>query len=223
MFAYKEESDQKVVLSAMTSLTPLPNYKRKKSSAIFIDLDETMLYSTSRLVEQKKPDYYYGDLVGYHRPGAVEFLRFCRAQFEYVIVFTAGAPAYAQAMVESLQKRSGVKFDFVFDRRACIEETENTGFLEYWQKFVKHLSSLRNILLPKDVAERIDWDDTLLIDDLAHNARENLKQTVIVPKYSRRTTENLEEDDWLPRLQKFLDSKPQGQKWSAVEKLFWFL
>ncbi len=196
---------------------------RKKSSAIVIDLDETILYSTTRLVGGQKPDYSYGDLIGYHRPGACDFLKFCRQRFEFVIVFTAGAPAYASAMIESLQKQSGITFDFVFDRRACVEETENTGFMQYWQKYVKHLSSLRTSMLPKQIAEQIDWDDTLLIDDLAHNARENLQQIVIIPKFSRRTTNSFEDDDWLQRLQRFIDAKPAGVRWAEIERTFWFL
>lgn len=196
---------------------------KKKSSAIVIDLDETLLYSTMRAVEKKKPDYQYGDLLGYHRPGATEFLRYCRAQFEFLIVFTAGAPNYASAMVESLQKRSGIRFDFVFDRRACVEETENTAFREYFNRYVKHLVALKNSMLPKEIAERIDWDDTLLIDDLAHNARENLQQALMIPKFSRRTTESLDSDDWLARLQRFIDAKPADVKWCNVERVFWFL
>lgn len=195
----------------------------RKGSAIVLDLDETLLYSTTRPVNGKSPDYQYGDLVGYHRPSALDFLRYCRAHFDHVIVFTAGAPNYAMAMIEALQQRSGVSFDYTFDRRACIEETENTGFLEYWNRYAKYLQTLRDRLLPEDVAKTIDWDDTLLLDDLAHNARENLRQAVLMPKFSRRTASPLDADDWLRRVQRFIDAKPDKVKWAQVDKTFWFL
>lgn len=195
----------------------------KLGSAIVLDLDETLLYSTTNEVDDRPPDYRYGELLGYHRPYAVEFLRFCRHRFEYLIVFTAGAPNYAAAMVQALEHKAKVRFDYVFDRQSCTEETENTGFLEYWSRYTKFLSLLREKLLPPEIAERIDWNDSLLLDDLANNARENLGQAMLMPKFSRRTVAPLAADDWLVRAHRFIESKPSGAKWSQVDRAFWFL
>lgn len=195
----------------------------KLGSAIVLDLDETLLYSTTREVDDQQPDYRYGELLGYHRPHVVEFLRFCRRRFDYLVVFTAGAPNYAAAMVQALEQKAKIRFDYVFDRQSCTEETENTGFLEYWSRYTKFLSAMREKLLPKEVAERIDWNDVLLLDDLANNARENLGQAMLMPKFSRRAVAPLSSDDWLERAKRFINAKPSGTKWSQVDRAFWFL
>lgn len=213
-------------MSSDATFTPTPaaiGCETKLGSAIVLDLDETLLYSTTHEVDDRAPDYRYGDLLGYHRPHVVEFLRFCRRRFDYLIVFTAGAPNYASAMVQTLERKAKVRFDHVFDRSACTEEAENTGFLEYWSRYTKFLAVLRETLLPKETADRIVWDDVLLLDDLANNARENLGQALLIPKFSRRTVAPLVSDDWLERAQRFIAAKPSGTKWSQIDRAFWFL
>jgi hypothetical protein len=199
---------------------------RRLGSAAFVDLDETLLYSTfvdnARKSSKKKSfdasrgsfDYYSDGIRGYHRPHARELLRFLSERFDHLYVFTAGTRAYADDMVRALFDET--KPDRVFDRSHAVQEMENTAFLEYWQKHTKLLDRLAT-----ELSADVDLNDSILIDDLANNARGNLAQAILVPKYQYAAS--FEGDDWLERLQRYLAAKPAGKSWSEIDKSVWFL
>lgn len=204
-------------------------------SAAFVDLDETLLFSCYYRgadrrrrddddkvcydSERGQSDYRFGDIAGYIRPHALDLLRFLHDRFDHLIVFTAGNKAYAAAMVDVLFENLDFRPRLVFDRTSCIEETENTAFMEYWRKYTKDLTTLNlgNC--------RVNLDDSILIDDLANNARLNPRQTLLIPKFSYDAS--FEEDDWLKRAKAYLETAKKGTNstklWANVDKSTWFL
>lgn len=197
---------------------------RRLGSAVFLDLDETLLYSTFVGAVAGKErynaargaaDYEFDGIVGYHRPHAHDLLRFLHARFDHLFIFTAGTRQYADGMVRLLFASLPFQPTRVFDRSHAVQESENTAFLEYWQKYTKMLVRLDD--LPADV----DLDDSILIDDVANNARNNLPQAILVPKY--QYSASFEGDDWLLRLERYLAAKPASKTWSEIDKSAWFL
>lgn len=211
-------------------------------SAAFVDLDETLLFSCyyrgadrrRRDDDEKvyydsargRNDYRFGDIVGYKRPHAADLLRFLHDRFDHLFVFTAGNEAYAEAMVDTMFDGLPFRPKIVFDRSSCVEETENTAFMEYWRKYTKDLGTL------PFGTHSVDLNDSILIDDLANNGRHNSGQALLIPKFAYDAS--FEDDDWLLRVKRYLERakktsaaasgmKQKEPAWSDVDKSLWFL
>lgn len=175
-------------------------------------------------------DYTYDELDGFLRPYAVEFVRYCRRAFRYVVVLTAGTESYAAHIVRVLfEERAGYTPDAVLDRTACVEIELSCGGTALAAAaspvYAKPLSSIRAHLQHLD----IDWDDAVLVDDLAINARQNrYRNTLLVPKFDivalhMQHQHELVADTWLADLRAYLDRALRTAiKWAHTDTTFWF-
>lgn len=215
--------------------------RRRAHSTVLLDLDETLVCSVSRamlheLFDTETPpvaDYTYDELDGFLRPHAVEFVRYCRRAFRYVVVLTAGTESYAAHIVHVLfEERAGYTPDAVLDRAACVEIETPPGAAPAAPMYVKPLSLIRTHLQHLD----IDWDDAVLVDDLAINARQNqYHNALLLPKFDvvalhmhyrmsgSSGQHELVADTWLADLLIYLDRTLQTEtKWAHTDTTFWF-
>lgn len=58
----------------------------------------------------------------------------------------------------------------------------------------------------------------VFVDDTSTHVANNAAHGVLVPKFRGEVG-----DDWLIRLQRFLECKPAGSRWSDVERHLWIV
>jgi hypothetical protein len=129
------------------------------------------------------------------RPHVVEFLRYCRAHFRIVVIFTAGNAAHARYIYNALfRDKAGVEVDFLLHRDSCGKSAaqgraqksaaeEKAMVLVPFQKNLSHLHEYVENKATPEQASKIDWNDCLFVDDLAMHAVNNCGETLLVPKY----------------------------------------
>jgi hypothetical protein len=235
-------------------------------SVVVLDLDETLLYACSKqeckcqddpLLWQavcnvaanrcRKVNLEFLQLDSYFvflRPHVRAFLRYCRANFRVLVIFTAGNSSHAEGIHERLfQKAAGLSADFLLHRESCGKVSTTTKGALTLVPFQKNLCHLREHIAqhatPQMLAQ-IDWHDCLFIDDLAMHVANNCGETLLVPRFDYpclaslmvpletasvddRAVDEAAHDDTLLRLMRFIKQKTsmhRSTKWQQVDKRF---
>lgn len=138
------------------------------------------------------------DFAAVKRPGLDEFLRFARAYFDVIIVWTAGEFEYAHAMVREIF-RDHSKPDLVLTRGNVVyEEPENPDDPPRGHKPLRVINSLRPGM--------IDLSWTLFLDDTIANFREDPENGLHIPQYRPLESDPFNSDDrCLYHLMEWLD------------------
>lgn len=118
---------------------------------LILDLDETLIYSAFEPLD-RPADFRVGTYHTYMRPGAREFIAFCRMHFR-VAVWTSSTELYAQAIVEELFGADH-RLEFLWSRERCIEVFDSETRSHEW---VKDLAKVRR--------QGFDLEQILVVDD----------------------------------------------------------
>lgn len=232
-------------------------------SVAILDLDETLIFACSREDCGKYDDLLWQAVCSYAsqkcreknllcfftdvyfvfvRPNAVETLQYCRKNFDFLLIFTAGNETHAKFIQKMLfEQAAGVKVDYVFHRDSCGKfastSTTQQPKLTPYQKNLCHIREIFEQNATDEQKQKIDWNDCLFVEDFSFNALTNCGETLIVPKFdfpclvallnkdTGATTDICEAvaDDVLQRLVKFIYQKQSIEpkaNWQIVDKRF---
>jgi len=184
---------------------------------LVLDLDETLLHSDDATEEalaafDRKPDYRVPgtSMVGWLRPHLKEFLEYAFDNFD-VIVWTAGSKEYADVVVPEAFRRHGVPMPRrVLSADDCVPRLENTGWYCYEKARYKPL--------PKLWQRGLSHKNTLIVDDRADTASDNIANLILMPAFLR-------DDDRLRQLQRWLERNdvPRRKNLATLDKTRWWL
>lgn len=119
---------------------------RRNMKTLILDLDETLIHSLSRgakfsqgqMVEVRLQNHFATLYLVNKRPHCDEFLN-CVSQWYRLVVFTASVPAYADPMIDWLEKERKY-FDARFYRQHCTQSSD--GFIKDLTKVEPDLSKV---------------------------------------------------------------------------------
>jgi Dullard-like phosphatase family protein len=151
---------------------------KTKRYTLFLDLDETLVYSSELLIEGENGDE--SKLLVYPRPGASEFLKAVSEKYE-LVVFTAAELSYAQEAVDILDPEQRY-IKRILARDSCIRVT------------TQHLTKDLRIIADRALS------DLLIADNDITNFAFQLEHGIPVSSYV-----GAEEDNELECLQYYLE------------------
>lgn len=181
--------------------------KSMTDNSVILDLDETCLHTFKNIEDLEKlgiltdPRYidlrrriYVLNIVdlyekgdgetiqmwGIIRPGLRKFLKFCFSYFKYVIVWSAGVTKYVNAAVDYIFK-GFPRPHVVASRPECLNEgTEKDMIL------TKPITRL--IELVPELKDKINLENTYIIDDRIDYVKFNFDNGIIIPPYNPSPT-----------------------------------
>ncbi len=195
----------------------LPWIKAVTNKVIILDLDETCIHTYQNMDDLKKLNIMHDPklidlrqrlyvlnindvgergngqksplLWGVERPYLQEFLTFLGMYCRELIVWTAGMPPYAKAIVNHIF-RGLPKPKVVYARTECVNEgTVNSP--HYTKPISKLINSPYNQL-----HQIMDESNTMIIDDRLDYVKPNFSNAIIIPPYTPAPTiENLRQSD----------------------------
>ncbi len=176
--------------------------KSMTDNAVILDLDETCLHTFKDITKLKElgiltnPEYIdlrkriyvlnivdlYGkgdggivQMWGIIRPGLRKFLRFCFSYFKYVIVWSAGITEYVNSAVDYIFK--GLPNPHVvLSRPECLNEGTKENMI-----LSKPITRL--IELVPTLNDKINLENTYIIDDRIDYVKYNFENGIIIPPY----------------------------------------
>jgi len=171
--------------------TKIFNVGEKEMTTLVFDLDETLVHTTEKGPGRDRrfgrpPDYDLGDLVGWLRPGMAELLPYVFKRYR-VVVWTAGTREYANEIVPIIFGQHTNQLAAVLAAEDCGQRLENHGWHLYAKTPYKPLCG-----------QGLDMARTLIIDDRAETASDNIENLILMPVFN-------EDDDYLLRLVQFLN------------------
>ena len=187
-----------------------------KRHTIVLDLDETLLHSDEAPEAlanfDRPPDYHVPNtsMVGWLRPHLKAFLEYLFDNFD-VIVWTAGSKEYADVVVPAAFREHGLPMPRrILSADDCGSRLENVG----WQRYEKG----RYKPLPKLWKRGLSHKNTLIIDDRADTASDNIENLILMPEFVR-------DDDYLLKLKRWLQRENVAKRsnLSLLDKTTWWL
>jgi len=171
---------------------------------LILDLDETLIHWTMEPLG-RPADFRAGTYPVYVRPGAGEFIAFCRTHFR-VAVWTSSTELYAQAIVGELFGTDH-RLEFIWTRERCTEarHVESWTLTPSWEK---DLAKLRD--------EGFALEQILVVDDSARAHRRNFRNLIPVLPFLGGIP-----DRELSRLARYLPSLKSVADVRAIDKRAW--
>lgn len=185
------------------SPAPIQQPPPRRKVGICLDLDETLVRSyefqntpdnilpeyQNRLYTFTLMDNYFG--WGIKRPYLKEFLRYCHQHFSPFLIWTAGQPDYAQAIVDIIFDE-GFYPDAIYTHDHC---------LTYGQRYTKPLNTIYE-----------DWglcqNNFVMIDNNPNVFNiKDIKNVVQIPDYDSMGTCQ-DHDEHLVKLMNYFEQKP---------------
>jgi hypothetical protein len=202
------------------SMPVVASLKRCNPDAIVLDIDETLVLTTDRINPPRGLHSCYQDRNyvvkpdgrrnwGVTRPHCQEFLQYCRNNFKYVFIWTAGHELYANAMVDHLFPTDEVQPDAVYNRNHCdlnrIASDESS--MQVNRTDIDAITYHKPL---KRICE--DWGlkkENVIIVDNNPNAimKEDMENLINIPDYQPVFSEE-DDDNYLLHLIKWLETKP---------------
>ena len=173
-----------------------------KDKLLILDLDETLIYSTTLKLPYKE-DFVLGEYYVYKRPGLDVFLKFVNDNFK-LAVWTSSTPDYAQSIVEKIFVTPDI-LQFLWGRERCISKTDLETREQYWVKDLKKVKKIGYNL-----------DKVLVVDDSPEKLQRNYGNHIpVIPYMGDR------EDKELKKLNIYLDELKNLESVRSVEKRNW--
>ncbi len=107
---------------------------------IVLDLDETLIHSSERLLE-RSPDFIIDEFFVYKRPYLDAFLDHLFGRFE-VGVWTSGGAEYAEAVATHMLGPRRAALQFFFTRSRCTRRYDPEMHQYYYPKDLKKVKRL---------------------------------------------------------------------------------
>jgi len=172
---------------------------------IVLDLDETLVHSRRKPLEDRRPDFWWAGYAVYVRPGARSFLQQL-AGWANVAIWTASDADYAfpvlSRVLQEGPEQLADRFAFVWTSERCLPEEDGEVPL------VKPLSEV--FALGHDPAR------TVVVDNRPATFARNRDHGIAVMDYL-----GAPEDQELPQLQAFLEQLRDAPDVRAVPKRPW--
>jgi len=199
----------------------------KTKKCIVLDIDSTMvntyddysMISKLRLMEDpslmdvRNRSYFLtlfdvngkkgkGDMMnlwGVTRPGLRDFLKFCQAYFQHVIVWSAGDYDYVHALCRRLFQ--GLKYpDAILTRDDCEEKHD---------KPVKPLAKI----IEMEGFNHLTMADIIILDDRTYTFIPNVNNGVLIPEYSPEAKSGRSYESKKDQLRREDNALEQFQNW----------
>lgn len=171
---------------------------------LILDLDETLLYATTKRLDYV-PDFLVGEHYVYGRPGLKEFLDSLSHGFR-VAVWTSSVENYAKHMVNHYFPEA-LHLEFLWARDRCITKVDRATKEAYWLKDLKKVKSLGFSL-----------DEVLMLDDRPCRVERYEDNHILVTPFVGQPG-----DRELDALSGYLASIRDVQNVRALEKRNWRL
>jgi RNA polymerase II subunit A small phosphatase-like protein len=161
-------------------ILPLPH------KLLILDLDETLIYSTTNELE-RPCDFKVFDYFVYKRPGVEDFISDCANWFQ-LAVWTSSGCDYAREIIQHIFPES-VQLQFVFTSERCTARFDGESGKYFYSKPLKKIKR-----------KGYSLNQVLIVDDTPETFLQNYGNAILVQKY-----EGFEEDRELFVLLKYLD------------------
>ena len=192
--------------TALHNVTPekmtIPNQPRK---LLVLDLDETLLYATTTLLDNRAADFRAGLYHVYLRPGVYPFLAACFADFT-VAVWTSATPLYAQDIVSQLFGHDAEKLLFTWASDKCSRGFDGEAQEMYPRK---NIQKVRRTF-------RIPLSQIIVVDDTPQKWEQSYGNLVRVSPFTGAAS-----DEELPRLSAYLRTLRDVENVREIEKRNW--
>lgn len=173
-----------------------------KDKLIILDLDETLIFSTSTKLSLKE-DYIVGEYFVYKRPGLENFIKFIQLYFQ-LAVWSSSTSDYAQSIVNKIFVEPGI-LKFIWSRERCVAKLDLDSYEQYWIKDLKKVKKLG-----------FDLEKILVIDDSREKLRRNYGNHIPVASFKGDLT-----DDELTKLILYLNKIKDLDSFRSIEKRNW--
>ena len=175
-----------------------------KDKLIVLDLDETLLYSTTRELDSERY-CVVGPYNVYLRPDCEEFIEYCVESFESVAVWTSSSEDYAAEIVENVFSGNVKYLKFVWSRARCTLRFNRISGEQVWLKNLDKIKK-RGFLLEK----------TLMIDNTPEKLQRHYGNLIKVQDFVGDSNDNE-----LSVLMKYLEIIGNVENVRVVEKRGW--
>ena len=173
-----------------------------KRKLLILDLDETLLFSSTQSLERKE-DFKVAGYYVYLRPGLDTFLKFCFINYD-VAVWTSSSSDYAELVIKNIFQDSS-KLKFIWSRERCTQKYNHERNQYYW---------IKNLIKVKRIG--FDLTSVIMIDDSPEKLERNYGNHIyITPYYGGRDNDELE------HLQKYLITLIDVPNVRKIEKRGW--
>jgi len=171
---------------------------------------------------QNSPNYYTlklnNDLFwGVKRPYLDDFLAYCAQRYDQIGIWSAGKPAYVDAVVQVLNLPFKPAFVLNYDQCDRVHDYSSQGLAEF-----PEISKPLSLIFER--YPEFTRKNTLIIDDREDYAKRNLLNWLAIPPFDPPLEEIMkEEDDYLLRLMVWMqeESVASNPDVVALEKS-WF-
>lgn len=173
--------------------------KLTKEYLLVLDLDGTLINSYYNNSFGNNDYFFSQGLYTYKRPYLDNFLWWASKKFR-IGIWTASSKSYALPIVKKIFSDAKVDFNSIeifFTSKETKWKKEYMGYSSE-SKPIKDLNKIVKKL------NNITLNKILIVDDIEHNALYNYNNLIHIPEYERFSNDN-EEDNYLLKLQKYLD------------------
>jgi len=153
-------------------LEAMPRIK-KKDTLVVLDIDSTLMDSTSRRIPKRKSDSIYFGYYSYKRPFLTEFILECFRTFKHVAIWTAGTKDWADNFLNNVIGMKRSDFLFVWDVSQCSTT-----------KDLYYCKPLRKIWSVTKYKGMFNSKNTLILDDRLANGMFNRNNFILIPPYT---------------------------------------
>lgn len=180
-----------------------------KKPLLILDLDETLIYSTTELTKDEICDFVIGEeFYVKKRPFVDEFLIEMSEHFE-LAVWTAATRDYGSIIVKELFHKNNLELQFFHSREKCVERSYIKSMYDYLPQryYIKDLKKIKKLF---------NLDKVLMIDDLHISLERNYGNLIKIKPFQGDI-----EDNQLILLQEYLISIKEEENLRKIEKRNW--
>jgi len=177
--------------------------KQLKNLLVILNLDETLVHSTSKKNKNRGFDYSFEDIAGYIRPGAREFIDelFNNENID-VMVWTQSSEGYAKRIVDILGIDDS-RLKLLFSRKSSVIAPINRDSPDYGYYPHKNLKDLTKVKRKL----KHPFSRMIAIDDNPDYYERQYSNLIKIPKYEGENNE-ISPFETIIKYIDFLEDKP---------------
>lgn len=190
-------------------------YKNEEKILVVLDLDETLLHTTSKTLQQPVA-FDYEDKKVYARPHLKEFLKLLQPHF-LLAIWSSGSDDYVELMVEKMLPRD-LPLEFVWGRGHCTSRSNVELYNQGYAKAALEMEGHYHFIKPLKKLKRKGYslDRILMVDDSPYKCRDNYGNAIYVSPFIGNN-----KDDELSLLVPYLLSLKTADNVRNIEKRGW--